>query len=102
MLKIWYSSLNRLGKKNLTYIIIAIIILFLGINKGFWSLINNFNELQNLQKTHLALQAENKELKLKLKLIKNNEYMESMARKDGYIKPNELEYRFSPPKDKKK
>ena len=100
MQKTWYSSLNR--GPNLKYIIIAVIILFLAANKGFWSLIVNFNELQTLQKEHLLLQEENKELKLKLKLIKSDEYMESMARKDGYIKPKELEYRFSPPKDDKK
>ncbi|MCG2726436.1 MAG: septum formation initiator family protein [Elusimicrobia bacterium] len=103
MLKTWYSSLNKLGHiypKKFKYIIIAIIILFLVGNKGFQSLITNFRELQTLQKEYLALQKENKELKLKLKLIKNDEYMESMARKElGFIKPKELEYRFPIPKD---
>ena len=85
--------------KKFKYIIIVIIILFLAANKGFWALITNFNELQSLQKQHIALQEENKELKLKLKLLKSDEYMESMARKEmGFIKPKELEYRFTPPK----
>ncbi|MBU2530521.1 MAG: septum formation initiator family protein [Elusimicrobia bacterium] len=98
MLKTWYSSLNKLGdSKKLKYIVIAIIILFLAANKGFISLITNFRELQTLQKEHLALQKENKELKLKLKLLNSDDYMESMARKEmGFIKPKELEYRFTP------
>lgn len=100
MLKTWYSSLNKLYPKKIKYIIIAIIILFLVANKGFWALVTNFNELQSLQKEHIALQKENKELKLKLKLTKNDEYMESIARKNlGFIKAGELEYRFTPPEE---
>ena len=102
MLKTWYSSLNKLScihSKKLKYIIIAIIIIFLVGNKGFRSLIGNFNELQNLQKEHLALQEENIKLKSQLKLMKSDDYMESIARKEmGFIKPKELEYRFPPPK----
>lgn len=94
MLKTWYSSLN---KKQIKYIIIAIIIIFLAANKGFRSLIGNFAELQSLQKEHLTLQEENKKLKLKVKLMKSDDYMESMARKMGFLKPNETEYRFQPP-----
>ena len=100
MLKTWYSSLNKSYSKKFKYVIIAIIILFLATNKGFRSLITNFNELQSLQKKHIALQEENKELKSKLKLLKSDEYMESMARKEmGFIKPKEIEYRFPPPKN---
>ncbi|MCK5358937.1 MAG: septum formation initiator family protein [Elusimicrobiales bacterium] len=100
MLKTWYSSLNKLSdSKNFKYIIIAIIIIFLAANKGFRSLIGNFAELQSLQKEHLALQEENKKLKLKLKLMKSDDYMESMARKMGFLNPNETEYRFQPPKN---
>ena len=103
MPKTWYSILNKLSAsqyKKLKYIVIAIIVLFLVGNKGFRSLVSNFRELKNLEKEKIALQLENKELRLKLKLIKNNDYMETQARKKlGYLRQGEIEYRFPPPEN---
>ncbi len=103
MPKTWYSILNKLSAsqyKKLKYIVIAIIVLFLVGNKGFRSLVSNFRELKNLEKEKIALQNENKELRLKIKLIKSNDYMESQARKNlGFIRQGEIEYRFTPPKE---
>lgn len=71
-------------------------------NAGFRSLVGNWIELRRLRAEILRLEAEEKELDVKLKSLRAGDGgVERLARKElGYIKKGEIEYRFPPPEKK--
>ena len=68
-------------------------------NQGFRSLVQNWLELRSLSREIAALEAENARTASRLKeLHESDSSVEREARKVGFIKSGETEYRFAPPK----
>jgi len=68
-------------------------------NQGFRGLISNWLELRSLSREIAALDEEHAKTAARLKALRESEAaLEGEARKLGYIKPDEVEYRFDPPK----
>lgn len=98
-----YSAmqLKKHGSK-LKYIILLSLAVFLLANRGFRSLIKNYLEFRRLQKQKIELESDKLGFEKSLKLMKEPGQIEHTARKElGLIKPDEIEYRFQPPKDDK-
>lgn len=90
-------------KFSLKYLaILALAALLLG-NRGFRSLIKNYNEYRRLKSEKARLELQRGDLGKKLEEIHRKPAIEQAARKElGLIKPEETEYRFPPPKDSDK
>jgi len=70
---------------------------FLG-NQGFRSLVTNWIELRSLSREIAALETENAKTNARLKELRESESaLEREARRIGFIKDKETEYRFDPP-----
>lgn len=68
-------------------------------NQGFRSLVRNWLELRDLSREIASLEAENARSAARLKeLRESGSALEGEARKVGFIKTGETEYRFEPPK----
>jgi len=86
-------------KGRIKYVIILLLAVFLLTNRGFRALIKNSLEYRRLKNQKIALDAEKIRLENNLREIKEPGRIEETARKElGLIKPNEIEYRFPPPK----
>jgi len=68
-------------------------------NQGFRSLVTNWLELRSLRREMAALEADNAKTSYRLKELRESESaLEREARKIGFGKSGEIEYRFDPPK----
>lgn len=68
-------------------------------NQGFRSLVRNWIELRGLSREIAALEEENSRTAAQLKELRESDSaLEREARRVGFIKPGETEYRFEPPK----
>ena len=68
-------------------------------NQGFRSLVRNWLELRGLSREIASLEAEGKRTALRLKELRESDSaLEREARKVGFTKSGEIEYRFAPPK----
>jgi cell division protein FtsB len=78
-----------------TLILLAI---FFG-NQGFRSMVHNWLELRSLSREMSGLAAENARTEARLKELRESDSsLEREARKVGFGKSGEIEYRFPPPK----
>ncbi|HAM36992.1 MAG TPA: hypothetical protein DEB40_07170 [Elusimicrobia bacterium] len=76
----------------------GLLALFFG-NQGFRGLVRNWLELRSLSAEISALEAENAKTVARLKEMRESESaVEREARRVGFIKEGEMEYRFEPPK----
>ena len=67
--------------------------------QGFRSLASNWLELRRLRREIAQLEAADARADERLRELKENEtVLEREARKVGFIKSGEIEYRFEPPK----
>ena len=68
-------------------------------NQGFRSLVKNWLELRRLRSEIVSLERQQEQLEGKHKSLRSGDIpLERMARKElGFIKPGEIEYRFTPP-----
>ncbi|MBI5630096.1 MAG: septum formation initiator family protein [Elusimicrobia bacterium] len=73
-------------------------------NQGFRSLAGNWLELRRLRRELSALEAEQSQLEGRLKAMRAGDLsLERMARRElGFIKKDEIEYRFPPPDPSRK
>jgi len=86
---------ERWVKVLITVILLAV---FFG-NQGFRSLVRNWLELRSLSREIAVLEADNARTASRLKeLHESDSSLEREARKVGFIKSGEIEYRFEPPK----
>ena len=68
-------------------------------NHGFRSLVTNWLELRSVSREIAALEAENGRTAARIKELRQSDAaVEREARKVGFGKPGEIEYRFDPPK----
>ena len=88
---------NSRGKFK--YIILMLLAVFLLSNRGFRGLVRNSLEYRRLQKAKTALELERVSLEKDLLAVKAPGMVEQTARRKlGLLRPNEIEYRFTPPK----
>ncbi len=67
-------------------------------NQGFRSLARNWLELRHLRREIAALEREQALLDRRLATLRDSDLaMEKEARRIGFVRPGELEYRFPPP-----
>jgi len=86
-------------RSRLVYIILVLLAVFLLANRGFRGLVRNSLEYRRLKNQKIALDAEKVRLGNTLRTMKEPGRIEETARKElGLIRPNEIEYRFPPPK----
>jgi len=86
-------------KARLKYAILLLMALFLLSNRGFRTLIKNSLEYRRLKIRKVKFEAEKIRLETRLRTMKEPGQIEHMARKElGLIRPDEIEYRFPPPK----
>ncbi len=79
-------------------ILAAFVLIFIMLSKGFRKLIANYMEFRKLKKEEIHLINENKKLQSKLRKIKDPSFIEYKARMElGLTRPDEIEYRFTPP-----
>ncbi|MCX5794324.1 MAG: septum formation initiator family protein [Elusimicrobia bacterium] len=77
---------------------VGLLAVFFG-NQGFRSLVRNWLELRSLSREIASLEGENTRTALRLKELRENpSALEREARKVGFTKAGEIEYRFEPPK----
>jgi len=68
-------------------------------NQGFRSLLSNWLELRSLSREIAALEAESSKTAARLKELRESDAsLEREARRVGFAKSGEIEYRFEPPK----
>ncbi|MBI4802394.1 MAG: cell division protein FtsL [Elusimicrobia bacterium] len=90
-------------KAKLKYILLLLAVVFFLSSKGFRSLVKNYLEYRRLHVQKLELAHEEVQLKKEFKAIKEPANVERTARKDlGMKRPDEIEYRFTPPSEKDK
>lgn len=87
---------KKVRKRILLLILILSILVFLFSNRNFRTLMTLQKEKKRLQRYLEVAREENKELKKKLEMHKNDPgYLEDLAReKLGMIKPGEIKYKF--------
>jgi len=86
-------------RSKLKYIVLLLLAVFLLANRGFRSLIKNSLEYRRLKNRRIELELEKSSLENRLKIMNEPGQIEETARKElGLIRPNEIEYRFTPPK----
>ena len=84
---------------KLRYIILILLAVFLLSNRGFRGLVRNSLEYRRLSKQKAALEREKIALEKDLRAVKAPGMVEQTARRKlGLLRPNEIEYRFTPPK----
>ena len=84
---------------KLRYIILLLLAVFLLSNRGFRGLVRNSLEYRRLKKEKAALELEKISLETDLSTVKAPGMVEQTARRKlGLLRPNEIEYRFPPPK----
>ena len=77
---------------------VGLLAVFFG-NQGLRGLVRNWLELRSLSREIASLEAENARTALQLKELHESEaLLEREARKIGFTKSGEIEYRFEPPK----
>jgi len=77
---------------------VGLLAVFFG-NQGFRSLVRNWLELRSLSREIASLEAENMRTALRLKEMRESDSsLEREARRVGFAKSGEMEYRFEPPK----
>jgi cell division protein FtsB len=77
----------------------AVLLAVLLGNQGLRSLVRNWLELRALSREIAALEEENARSAARLKEMRESgAALEGEARKVGFIRPGEIEYRFDPPK----
>ena len=83
---------------KLSYVILILAAAFLLGNRGFRGLVRNSLEYRRLKQQKAELELERVELKKDLRAVKAPGMVEREARRKlGLIRPNEIEYRFTPP-----
>ena len=86
-------------KAKFKYIFILLLAAFFLGNSGFRKLVKNYMEFRRLNTQKAELEREKVRLEKELKTMKEPGHIEQTARKElGLKKPDELEYRFQPPK----
>ena len=89
----------RQYRGKLRYIILLLAAVFLLSNRGFRGLVKNSLEYRRLTKEKAALELEKISLEKDLRAVKAPGMVEQTARRKlGLLRPNEIEYRFTPPK----
>ena len=89
--------------RGLKYIILLSLAVFLLANRGFRSLVKNYLELRRLKNQKIEFESEKLSLEKSLKTMKEPGQIEHASRKEfGLIKPDEIEYRFPPPRKENK
>ncbi len=87
-------------KGKLRYIILLLLAAFLLGNRGFRGLVRNSLEYRRLKKEKAALELQKISLEKELRTVKSPGMVEQTARRKlGLLRPNEIEYRFPPPKN---
>ncbi|OGS63330.1 MAG: hypothetical protein A3J79_11670 [Elusimicrobia bacterium RIFOXYB2_FULL_62_6] len=85
------------------YLLVAAAAALLVTSGSFRSLVKNYYEYRRLHKEKAALQQDKARLEKELKTIKEPAHIDRTARKDlGMKRPEEIEYRFTPPSEKDK
>jgi len=94
--KIWFSWLRLHWRQVLASV--GLLAVFFG-NQGFRSLVRNWLELRSLSHEISSLEAERTRTAVRLKELRESDsLLEREARKVGFSKSGEIEYRFTPPK----
>jgi cell division protein FtsB len=94
-MRYYYRSRRLNFKRNINFILIVIILVFLLFNKGMRSLISSYYKYKFQMKELERCMEENRKLKQKLALIENNlQMVEKLARKEGMCYPREKIYRI--------
>ena len=89
-------------RSRLIYIVLALVAVFLLVNRGFRGLVRNSMEYRRLKNQKIELDAEKVRLGNALRIMKEPGRIEETARKElGLIRPNEIEYRFPRPTPEK-
>jgi len=91
--------------KHWKVILVAGGLLFLAANRDFRTLVHNYMDLRALAREEARLEREYQELQREKARLLNekDDYLEEIARLDlNLAKPDELEFRFPPPKKEKK
>ena len=75
---------------------VAVIVIFLFVNKGFRNLVGHYREISWLKRERVELQEKNAKLKREIYILENEDsYIENIARRElGVISKDEVEYRF--------
>lgn len=90
-------------RSKLKYAAILLLAAVLLGNKGFRSLARNYLEHRRLSAEKAALERQQEDLRKQLREVGEKPAIEQAARTElGLIKPDEIEYRFPPPKDSDK
>jgi hypothetical protein len=77
---------------------VGLLAVFFG-NQGFLSMVRNWLELRNLSREIATLEEDHRRDAMKLKELRESDSsLEREARKVGFNKSGEIEYRFQPPK----
>ncbi|MGD9643514.1 MAG: septum formation initiator family protein [Elusimicrobiales bacterium] len=90
-------------KFSLKYLLIAALAAVLLGNSGFRKLVKNYREYSRLKSEKARLEAQAGHLRRQLKEIGEKPAIEQAARRElSMIRPDETEYRFTPPKESDK
>ncbi|MBU2573022.1 MAG: cell division protein FtsL [Elusimicrobia bacterium] len=88
-------------KAKLKYILLLLTAILFLSNRGFRALIKNYLEYRRLNAQKTELVHEKVRFKKELQAIKEPAHISRTARKDlGMKRPDEIEYRFTPPSEK--
>lgn len=97
------KPLLKKHKAKLKYLLIAAAAVLLLTSRGCRSLGKNYLEYRRLSLQKAELQREKVQLDKELKAIKEPASIDRTARRDlGMKRPEEIEYRFTPPSEKDK
>ncbi len=87
-------------KFKLKYLVILLLAAVLLGNRGFRSLVRNYLEYRGLRAEKARLERQRVDLQRQLKEVGEKPAIEQAARTElGLIRPDEIEYRFPPPKE---
>jgi cell division protein FtsB len=87
--------------KIFKYLIFIGTAVFLLTNSDFRNLVRNYFKLHELKKQDARLDREYAKMQKEKELLNENEYLEELARcRLNMIKPDEYEFRFTPPSRK--
>ena len=87
-------------KFGLKYLVVMLLAAVLLGNRGFRSLVRNYLEYRNLKAEKARLEGQRLDLQKQLREVGEKPAIEQAARTGlGLIRPDEIEYRFPPPKE---
>jgi cell division protein FtsB len=94
--KVWIAWLQEHKVRILATV--GLLAVFFG-NQGFRSMVQNWLELRSLSREIASLDADGARTSQRLKELRENDSsLEREARRVGFSKSGEIEYRFPPPK----